>query len=87
MNNKIQMTEEQAKQMYLECGDMGNGWKLFVERAKEKGYIRKNPVEEAEEMYLNMCKEGYEDGVHEKLYEAIQYLKRSHPEFKEESDE
>ena len=46
MSDKIQMTEEQAKQMYLECGDMGNGWKLFVERMKEHGYILKPEIEQ-----------------------------------------
>lgn len=88
MADKIQMTEEQAKQMYLECGDMGNGWKLFVERMKESGYIIKSELQqkvgEAERMYdyWYSDKETNCEVVMDAMKIAIQLLKQSHPEFK-----
>lgn len=92
MSDKIQMTEEQAKQMYLECGDMGNGCKLFVERMKESGYIIKSElqqkVEEAEEKYKEWFKKEqlsneFDCYLITNLYDTVQLLKQSHPEFKE----
>lgn len=82
-----------AKQIYLDCGDMGNGWKLFVERAKQKGYIRKSAVEEAEEMisdYRTMASETFKEkylnynnfSFTKKLIEAIQELKAENERLK-----
>ena len=87
MNNKIQMTEEQAREivtvieqdydvLYISEG---------VEKLKQAGYIIKNPVEEAEEMYNDfqtVCAENSSRSdlitIMDKQHEAIQYLKRSH---------
>lgn len=50
-----------------------------IDRVRRNGFIRKNPVEEAEEMYNkynpNSVKDDEEYILIEKLYSAIQYLK------------
>jgi hypothetical protein len=74
---KIQMTEEQARQLHRDC------YNSFVEDGsifimKQKGYIRKTAVEEAEEMYkewLNRIGDMSETVVMDKMYVAIQELK------------
>lgn len=98
MSDKIQMTEEQAREIvsiieqdydvvYIDLG---------VEKLKQAGYIKKSElqqkVEEAEELLL--LKGSYADGLDSlnrirllreiagKCEEAIQLLKQSHPEFK-----
>ena len=87
---KVQMTEEEFKQVLHECvaysGELDID--LSVQEAKQKGYIRKSElvklVEEAEWIYEN-----YQSAKHclttgealGKNYQAIQALKKDHPEF------
>ena len=98
MNNRIQLTEEQAREIvsiieqdydviYIDEG---------VEKLKQAGYILKSElqqkVEEAEEVInqigsiIKNCK--HEERIclvwkdSKKLFEAFNLLKQSHPEFK-----
>ena len=86
---KIQMTEEEFIQMMSDLGwtDVTAG-NYVIKTAKQKGYIRKSElvelVEEAEWIYEN-----YQSAKHclttdealEKNYQALQALKKDHPEF------
>ena len=73
---KIQMTEEQAMCLYRMAGD---GHVEFIKILKQLGIIRKTAVEEAEEMYkkwLNRIGDMSETVVMDKMYLAIQELKK-----------
>ena len=92
MSDKIQMTEEQYKNMSRDIWGACTDAELHV--AKQKGYIKKSElqqkVEEAEGMYgkWESCIKGFLDKdlgeykIIEGFYNVIQLLKQSHPEFK-----
>jgi hypothetical protein len=81
--DKIQMTEEQFNQLMHDCiiTDFKTGYVNLLEtriKAIQAGYIKKDKVEEAEEMYNNLDLDKiYANSrrVLEKQHEAIQYLK------------
>ena len=98
MKNKLQMTEEQAREIFKEgCrhnffGKLQDIDKktedIWIERIKQAGYICRSVVEEAEEMYHNQY-ESFGQNVSgevskfiEKLYEAIQELKSENERLK-----
>ena len=74
---KIQMTEDQARELFSVIG-LVETIDMAIDESKKHGYIRKSAVEEAEEEYLN-----YKSGnncyvaeiVMDKMYSAIQELK------------
>lgn len=89
---RIQMTEEQFIQMYRNCGRGMIGsqnyedWRLNMIKY---GYIRKSElqqkVEEAEQLWQEMKSNGWNFTPFEQnMYNIIQLLKQSHPEFNEE---
>ena len=79
-------SEEEFDDFYANCGRNSVGdydYKVMKEKVIAKGYIRKNPVEEAEEMYHDKIKErnNFEyaskysiSQIVDKQNEAIQYL-------------
>ena len=81
MTNKIQMTEEQAREILHECictETCDLRLDAIIKVMKHKGYILLDPVEEAEEMYqewLNREEDMSETLVMNKMCKAIQYLK------------
>ena len=94
MNNVIFESEEQARevfgQIFLTSGTVIDNAIMI---SKEKGYIRKSIVEEAEEMYRKSIgyssygKTAFEVSgdlrmINNKLYEAIQYLKADNERLK-----
>ena len=97
MRDKIQMTEEQAREIWHDCifETRETPIDAFINGLKQCGYIRKSElemlVEEAELKYQDKIKErecfehiskyGITDIV-DTLYYALQALKKSHPEFK-----
>ena len=94
MTEKIQMTEEQAREF---CDDIGFSDKeTVIYLMKKRGYIRKSElqqkVEEAEEAWehyrINCLSPDFEsddrDEVIMELHQAFIALKQSHPEFKGE---
>jgi hypothetical protein len=76
MSDKIQMTEEQAKELWDKC-TYGMSWGYFKDSLTEHGYIIKSAVEEAEEVYIKLKSRGQTDKNHDRLYEAIQELKNA----------
>ena len=83
--DKIQMTEEQARDIFDKCVFSGCGTPLniFLASLEDEGYIKGNPVEEAKKFYQsylnkNFCHETLNDiffmETIEKLYKAIEYL-------------
>ena len=87
MNRRIQLTEEYAREILDECACTETcDFKLdeTISVMKQKGYILKSDlqqkVEEAEVAFNMKC--GYIDDLHRELFEVIQLLKQSHPEFK-----
>lgn len=90
--NKIQMTEEQADQIYdafLYKASNEIGRQQFKNELKLNGFIIKSKlktlVDEAEEMYSKMCMSDQSVtcwGTAEKCYKTLQLLKVNHPEFK-----
>ena len=60
---KIEMTEDQANEIYSRCvmEQIGTSREGFIDRMKNSGYIRKSEleimIEEAEEMYKNSIKD------------------------------
>ena len=84
MGNKVIFeSEEEAKKFLDDCIEVRNDAHCDVVNesfynAKQKGYIRKSAVEEAEEMYkewLNRIGDMSETVVMDKMYLAIQELK------------
>ena len=76
---KIQMTEEQARELFSVIG-LVETIDMAIDESKKHGYIRKSAVEEEEEMYrewLNRIGDMSENVVMEmdKMYSAIQELK------------
>ena len=86
MTEKIQMTEEQAREIYQIGTNDTIGCDIFIYNLKLYGYIRKSElqqkVEEAEDSFHDQDVEWQESSI--KLFEVIQLLKQSHPEFKGE---
>lgn len=97
MCNRMQLTEEYAREILDECACTETcDFKLdeTISVMKQKGYIIKSKlqqkVEEAEEMYgkWESCIKGFLDKdlgeykIIEGFYNVIQLLKQSHPEFK-----
>ena len=90
MNNKIQMTEEQARKFFMDifsdCFDREAETDHVLKITKEKGYIIKSElqqkVEEAERMYLKIQSEREFNDLEVVLIRAFRELKQSHPEFK-----
>ena len=86
MSDKIQMTEEQYKEIFWSTD--GYSYDEMLSRAKAKGYIIKSElqqkVEEAEKMYdyWYSDKETNCEVIMDAMKIAIQLLKQSHPEFK-----
>lgn len=92
MTDKIQMTEEQARELFDAIG-----YKEYQNEAiydlKRQGYIRKSEleilVEEAEDYYRNYMSNDYNKDrekeymnvVIQNLNNGFQALKKSHPEF------
>ena len=99
MNNRIQMTEEQARGI-IECifgtafGFVENDGTVYIQRLRENGYIIKSElqqkVEEAEKYFTEwknyrigeIITYGGEAELVNFIYETMQLLKQSHPEFK-----
>lgn len=82
MNDKIQMTEEQALDLFSHYYDHGEQYikTNLIPKIKELGYILPNPVEIAEQAYNQINQEGSYlkqdyDEVINKLYKAVQHLK------------
>lgn len=104
MSDKIQMTEEQARELFRKTiipDHDPDRERSFIYNCKSEGYIRKSElqqkVEEAERMYYNFSDYKYFGGQYKRqnddwqkyacdltknLFELIQLLKQSHPEFK-----
>jgi hypothetical protein len=85
ISKKAQMTEEEAMLIYQYIGD---GHVEFIKRLKQLGYIRKSSlvelVKEAEWMYENYRSEDYCLTIGEALeknHQALQALKKDHPDF------
>ena len=79
---KIQMTEEQARELFSVIG-LVETIDMAIDESKKHGYIRKSAVEEAEEMYQEWLyameatsSPINKDNLNVKLYEAIQELKK-----------
>lgn len=77
----FQISEEQARELLFATG-VRDSIDIGIEELKQAGYIRRSPVDEAEEMYQDWQRLSH-DGTnsHEfktvvKLYEALQYLKK-----------
>ena len=93
MSNRIQLTEEYAREILDECACTETcDFKLdeTISVMKRKGYIKKSElqqkVEEAETIWIDFYSAKgtiftYRDVI-EKYYDVIQLLKQSHPEFK-----
>ena len=72
-------SDEEYIKFYKDTNNNNNPSLKEINAVKQAGYIRRNPVEEAEEMYNN-----YKNGINcltrtdimEKQHEAIQYLKK-----------
>ena len=87
---KIQMTEEQARIHFQECNPYHINRKVledyYIERCKEKGYIRKSElqtlVDECEEEYREMQIKNTHDHLHFKQNKLIKLFKVDHPEIK-----
>ena len=99
MSNRIQMTEEQARELFSHvCIDISdfpkdkNTDNIFmmnqtIRELKRYGYIIKSElqqkVEEAEQLWQEMKSNGWNFTPFEQnMYNIIQLLKQSHPEFK-----
>ena len=85
MSDKIQMTEEQIDIFITNC--VTPDLRPYVKnQAIKHGYIIKSElqqkVEEAEEMYVSYTRDSMWIELVDKLFEALQLLKQSHPEFK-----
>ena len=88
MSDKIQMTEEQAREIVVvieqdyDVSYISKG----IEKLKQAGYIIKSElqqkVEEAERMYLKILSEREINDFEVVLIKAFRELKQSHPEFK-----
>lgn len=50
-SEKIQMTEEQAREMLEDCILGDSTWEEDIKRLKDKGYIKKSELEIAREQY------------------------------------
>jgi hypothetical protein len=75
---KIQMTEEQARELFSVIG-LVETIDIAIDESKKHGYIRKSAVGEAEEMYkewLNRIGDMSETVVMDKMYLAIQEQKK-----------
>jgi hypothetical protein len=79
---KIQMTEEQARELFSVIG-LVETIDMAIDESKKHGYIRKSAVEEAEEMYQEWLyaieatrSPINKNNLNVKLYEAIQELKK-----------
>lgn len=85
----IQITEKQAREILQISinGFSDNGFKESITRLKQAGYIKKNPVEEAEDKYRQFVLYGYglnsAKNLIKKQHEAIQYLKSEIERIKE----
>lgn len=79
---KIELTEEQARELLFPLCISDYGVETSLARWRKAGYIKKNPVEEAEEMFnhlkvnSNWSMHGIYNDVICKQHEAIQYLKK-----------
>ena len=89
MNNRIQLTEEYAREILDECACTETcDFKIdeTISVMKRKGYILKSElqqkVEEAERMYLKILSEREINDFEVVLIKAFRELKQSHPEFK-----
>jgi undecaprenyl pyrophosphate synthase len=92
MSGKIQMTEEQAREFCDDIGFSDKGTVIYL--MKKRGYIRKSElqqkVEEAEKYFTEwknyrigeIITYGGEAELVNFIYETMQLLKQSHPEFK-----
>jgi ABC-type multidrug transport system ATPase subunit len=81
MSDKIQMTEEQAREFCDDIGFSDKGTVIYL--MKKRGYIRKSElqqkVEEAKRMWDTKT---YWTPLEHIQREAIELLEQSHPEFK-----
>jgi len=90
MSDKIQMTEEQAKEIYENCiSEVRVTSKMnFLRELRGCGYIKKSElqqkVEEVEEKYREYEKAEKLNMLNFDEYDLIQLLKKDHPEFKHE---
>ena len=90
MNNKIQMTEEQAREfikpIFLNYSFYESNMESAINELKESGHIIKSElqqkVEEAERMYFKIQSEREFNDLEVVLIRAFRELKQSHPEFK-----
>ena len=77
--DKIQITEEQARDIFDKCVFSGCGTPLniFLASLEDEGYLKQNPVDVAKEIYKNWrdrepCASKID--VINALYKAIEYL-------------
>lgn len=78
MRKLIFEDEEEFNNFWFTCGigdKTQTEYKHIFARAKEHGYIRRSPAEEAEEMYQEKCQEHRLTRLEVKQHEVIQYLK------------
>jgi hypothetical protein len=88
---KIQMTEKEAREIFnvgIWADENGKHQNEFVKRLKDNGYIKKSELETLIDQVTEMVR--LETGLkpfstfEEKLWNAIQALKATHPEFNKE---
>jgi len=80
----FQMTEEEARRLFIDLG-ISESIEIAIEEARRHGYIRKSElvelVEEAEKLYGGCVFYDENSVAIQKMYSAIQALKKDHPEF------
>ena len=87
----FQVTEEEARKlaraMHGGCESFGHDEDYYIENLKQAGYIHKSDlvelVEEAEKLYGGCVFYDENSVAIQKMYSAIQALKKDHPEFGE----
>lgn len=93
IENKVlfEMTELEARNkfskiipfMFLKTSAQDEFFESFITNMKNAGYIRKSPVEEAEEMYASIKENGWNlTPLEVTQYDAIQYLKAENERIK-----
>ena len=85
----FQITEEEARKLtraiHGGCESFGHDEDYYIKNLKQAGYIRKSElvelVEEAEKLYGGCVFYDENSVAIQKMYSAIQALKKDHPEF------
>lgn len=94
MRKPIFENDEEAREvleLYCQCSSRDKGIKNTLDNIRRAGYIRRSPVEEAEETYKEFERnlKDNKDYIHFsglifKLYEAVQYQKEQISELKKQ---